>query len=88
MSDVAERLGAIEQWVVAVGRELKLPIGTLDDDFFDVGGTSLTLMRLIARTEVEFGIFLEPDDVLESSTLRGIAGTIHRNVQAADADRD
>jgi acyl carrier protein len=72
----------VQQWVIEVMRELRLPVSTSDDDFFGSGGTSISLMRLIARAESSFGVTLKLDDLLDSSTVRGIAGQIRF---AADA---
>jgi acyl carrier protein len=86
MSDAAERQAEIERWVIEACQELKLPIGAPDDDIFDAGGTSLTVIRLIARAETEFGAeVLTPDEIVESSSVREIAGTIRRNAAAAPA---
>jgi hypothetical protein len=54
------------------------------DDFFASGGTSLTVIRLVARAEEEFGDdTLPPDDLYEHSSFHGIAATIVRNSAAA-----
>ena len=72
---------AAECWVIYVCRQLKLPIGTGDDDIFDVGGTSLTIVRLVARAENDFGAeVLSPDEIVESSSVRGIASIMRRNM--------
>jgi len=76
MTESVERRDEVERWVVEVSRDLKLPVGSPEDDFFDVGGTSLTLIRLIARVETQRGVVLDPDDILDASTFRGIAATI------------
>ena len=76
MTSSNEASVSAEQWVVDACRDFKLPVGSADDDFFLIGGTSITLMRLVARAEQELGVTLEPEDVLESSTLRGIANLL------------
>jgi len=85
MGEAAEPPGQIERWVIEACRELKLPIATVEDDIFDAGGTSLTIIRLIARTETEFGAdLLSPDDIVDASSVRGIAATIRRNMPHPD----
>jgi acyl carrier protein len=87
MSDSVEQLEDMERWVVETSRDLKLHVGTLEDDFFDVGGTSLTMMRFISRVETHLGVALDPDDILASSTLRGIAATIFAKEDVASANQ-
>jgi acyl carrier protein len=74
------RQATIEQWVINVCTELGLPIETSDDDFFEAGGTSLAVVRIIARAEDEFGAeALSPEELIEESAVRQIAATILRN---------
>jgi len=74
----------IERWVIEVCRELKLPVDSAADDIFDLGGTSLTIMRIIARAEQDFGAdVLSPDEIVESSTVAEIATTIRLNAEKA-----
>lgn len=87
MSNQVGRQSDIEQWVIETSRDLKLPVSNLDDDFFDAGGTSLSLMRLIARVESYFGVVLDPDDILDASTIRGIAATIYGKEDSAQEER-
>jgi hypothetical protein len=85
MSEEAESLANIERWVIEACQDLKLPVATADDDIFDVGGTSLTIIRLIARADNEFGAdLLSPDDIVESSSVHGIASSIRRNMTRGD----
>lgn len=67
-----------ERWVIDACRDFKLPATGAEDDFFSIGGTSIALLRLIARAEEEFGVTLEPEEVLEAGTLRGIAALLAR----------
>lgn len=70
----------VEQWVVRTCIELGLAVDSAADDFFAAGGTSLTVIRLIARAEAEFGEdSLPPDEVYEHSSLGAIASVIVRN---------
>jgi acyl carrier protein len=70
--------------VIAVCQGLKLQIGAAEDDIFDAGGTSLTVIRLIAKAESEFGAeVLSTDEIVESSSVHEIAASIRRNMAAA-----
>lgn len=74
------RQAAIEQWVISVCAQLGLPVADGDDDFFEAGGTSLAVVRIVARAEEEFGAdALSPEEIIEESTVRQIAATIFRN---------
>lgn len=82
MSQTSDQGGqaAIEQWVIDVCAQLGLPVADGDDDFFEVGGTSLAVVRLVARVEEEFGAdAFSPEELIEESTVRQIAGAILRN---------
>jgi amino acid adenylation domain-containing protein len=59
----------LEIWKELMGNSA---IGT-DQDFFDLGGTSLILARLLARVERAFGRRLEVATVFEASTIRDLA---------------
>ncbi|MCM2416302.1 phosphopantetheine-binding protein [Streptomyces sp. RKAG290] len=77
----AERM---EKWVIDACQAVGLPITSASDDFFQADGTSLTVIRLIARAEAEFGDdCLPPEDIYERSTVRGIAASIIRNSASA-----
>jgi acyl carrier protein len=81
VSDTREQQAEIERWVIEQCRSLKLPIGAVEDDIFDAGATSLTIIRLVARAEGEFGAeVLTPDDVIEFSSVHAIASRIRSNV--------
>lgn len=82
MSQTSEtdRQAAIEQWIINACAQLGLALGTSDDDFFEAGGTSLAVVRIIARVEDEFGFeTLSPEELIEESSVRQIAATILRN---------
>lgn len=81
-----DRQAAIEQWVINACAQLGLPVTARDDDFFDAGGTSLAVVRIIARAEEEFGAdALSPEELIEESTVRQIADTIFRNTTVGTA---
>lgn len=70
----------VDSWLVGACRDLGLSISGLADDLFEVGGTSLTVVKLVARAEEQFGEnALTPDDVFERSTVGEIAASIRNN---------
>lgn len=70
----------IELWLAEAWRDLGLEAADAEDDFFALGATSLTAMRLIAKVEERYGEdALAPDDLYERSTLGEVAASIHRN---------
>ncbi len=76
MTDSDVRVDLIA-WVTEACAALGLEVAKPEDDFFEVGGTSLILVRLIARAVDEFGAdALSPDELIESSTIGEIAATI------------
>jgi acyl carrier protein len=80
IGEAPDDLAPREEWIINTCREFKLPIRSADEDFFEAGGTSLTLMRIIARAEGEFGVTLDPEDLLEAGTVRAIAAVLDRSV--------
>lgn len=77
MTEIDAQVSA-ERWVIDACRDFKLPADSAEDDFFSIGGTSITLLRLMARAEEQLGVTLEAEDVLEASSLRGIAALLAR----------
>jgi amino acid adenylation domain-containing protein len=67
---IEERLAAIWSDLLGVA-----DIGR-DDDFFDLGGYSLITVRLLRRVEGEFGRTLEIAQLMQASTLAGMAALI------------
>ncbi|OOK65302.1 phosphopantetheine attachment site family protein [Mycobacterium kansasii] len=74
-------IASIEQQITNWCHELGLRITSPDDDFFARGGTSLTAVQLMTRTDTHYGEdTLTPDALYERSSIRQIAHTIHANV--------
>ncbi|HUX21431.1 MAG TPA: amino acid adenylation domain-containing protein [Spirochaetia bacterium] len=65
--DMEERLLAIWQ------RVLNVPPICVEDDFFDLGGTSLQAVRVTALIERELGVHLPLSALFESPTVRSFA---------------
>ena len=50
------------------------------DDFFALGGTSLTAVKFLAQVEERFGMdALTPEDLYESSRFEDIVASVRRN---------
>ncbi|MFE3675104.1 condensation domain-containing protein, partial [Streptomyces griseus] len=68
-----ERLCALVAEVLSVGR-----VG-IDDDFFALGGHSLTAIRLLGRIRETFGAELSIRTVFETPTVAALAGRLARS---------
>jgi amino acid adenylation domain-containing protein len=55
---------------------LNLPAVGLDEDFFDLGGTSLTLIRMLDRVNASFGADIDVETLVEEATVRSLARTL------------
>lgn len=53
----------------------------IDADYFDLGGHSLNAIRLLGKIEKEFDVKLEMEDILNVTTIRGLAGLIKEKLQ-------
>lgn len=53
----------------------------LDTKFFDFGGHSLNVTKLLARIYKEFGLKISINDIYEKSTIREIAQMINENTE-------
>jgi len=47
-----------------------------DDDFFDLGGTSLDALRLLALVERDYGVAIPPDRIAEASSVVRMAAIL------------
>lgn len=74
-------IATIEHEILDWCRELGLRVTSADDDFFACGGTSLTAVKLMTRTDARYGEdTLSPDALYERSSIQQIAQTIHANL--------
>ncbi|WP_437605512.1 amino acid adenylation domain-containing protein [Sorangium sp. So ce834] len=68
-----------EMWVEALWREiLDVPRVGKDDDFFDLGGTSLALIRMFGRVNDRFGTDLDPAVMGDGATIAQLASSIDK----------
>ena len=61
---------------------LGVPVTGRDDDFFALGGTSMTLAQLQSAVRKELGEELDPAQVVRSATVADVAKSIGRDEQA------
>ncbi|MEN8651524.1 non-ribosomal peptide synthetase [Streptomyces sp. 21So2-11] len=87
--DISPEATASERLVLRVVRELlRLPGAAPDDNFTDLGGTSLDAARLLAVVEAETGVRLRAPELLRQPSLRAMAAVLDkRSSTAAAADR-
>ncbi|MFI9274833.1 amino acid adenylation domain-containing protein [Kitasatospora sp. NPDC052896] len=78
---------ATEEAVAAIWREV---LGTgrvgLRDDFYELGGHSLALMRVIAHVNAEFAVRLWVRDLSPSLTVESLAHAVRRTAGRAEDD--
>jgi len=66
-----------EHQLLAIWREvLKIPKIGIDDDFFELGGTSLQALILFARIETQLGCSLSPTTIVQAPTIARLANFI------------
>jgi acyl carrier protein len=75
-----DELKRIEIWLRSAFAELGLPVEDTDPDFFEIGASSLTAIKLIGKVDVDYGEYaLPPVDLFERPKLSMIAETIFTN---------
>jgi amino acid adenylation domain-containing protein len=80
-SNGAESHSDIESGVTEIWKELLgLPSIGIDDNFFEVGGTSLLATRLLSRINRDFARVLSIADVFEHATIRSQAALLRGEV--------
>ena len=77
--DFEETLKAL--WENALG----VPDISVDDSIFDLGGTSLTVFRLVADIKEQLSAELRPVDIMTYSTVRELAYFIRQNSKSRAA---
>ncbi|MGH3840252.1 MAG: non-ribosomal peptide synthetase [Pseudonocardiaceae bacterium] len=67
----------VQSRVAAVWADiLNLSIVGLDEDFFDLGGTSLTLIRMLDRVNASFGADIGIETLVDEATVHSLASTL------------
>lgn len=64
------------QIAAMLGHILAQPRVGPDDDFFDLGGDSLTAIELMVAIEAQYGVVVDPVEVFEQPKLRLFARMI------------
>src|SRR5690242_15038494 len=75
-----------ETAVLRIWTELGLHPTSVDDDFFALGGQSLTLVRFLARVQRDFGVELPVDELFDSDVTAAAAARLITRVQLDAAD--
>jgi acyl carrier protein len=65
--------GAEAAFYEIVARVLQRPQVRPDDDYFELGGTSLGVMQIVWMVEERFGVRISLTDFFDSPDLAGIA---------------
>jgi non-ribosomal peptide synthetase component F/acyl carrier protein len=74
---MAARAEAVEPALAAIWAEvLDVEHVDLEDDFFELGGTSLLAMQIVARASDAFGVEVALDALFEAPTVAGLARQI------------
>ncbi|MET9077328.1 amino acid adenylation domain-containing protein [Streptomyces sp. NPDC004232] len=92
-ADASDRTGAppepatpVEAELLTIWRKIFAPLGVgLDDDFFDLGGDSLSVMDLVADVEERLGVQLDNADPYTGRTVRSLALMIE-NRRSSEVD--
>ncbi|MEU8472394.1 non-ribosomal peptide synthetase [Streptomyces sp. NPDC029006] len=64
----------VESALLGIWRKIFAPLGVgLDDDFFELGGDSLSVMDLVADVEESLGVQLDNSDPYTGRTIRSLA---------------
>jgi acyl carrier protein len=64
------------QIVAMLARILAKPSVSADDDFFELGGDSLTATELMVAIEAQYGVVVDPVEVFEEPNIRKFARMI------------
>ena len=72
-----------EVWRTLVG----VPVTGPDEDFFDLGGTSLALVRMFSHVNTMFGIDLPLSVLLEGATVGTLAAAVETALAAQSGER-
>jgi amino acid adenylation domain-containing protein len=72
-----------EQTILAICEDVLEQNGLgLKDNFFDVGGTSLALLRVFAEVNKHFNVALDPTLIIEGPTIARLASCVDVQLQA------
>ena len=79
--------GALEEFLAGtMAALLRKEVVQLDEDFFDLGGHSLLVIRLVARIKKALKIEVNPALVFDHSSARSLASELRKSYGSADLD--
>jgi amino acid adenylation domain-containing protein len=83
-----ETANATEEVIVRIWKDL-LEVDSVrrDDNFFDLGGHSLLVMRACARIQKELGVVVAPTLLFQYPTVAGIAAYLSADASKASANK-
>jgi acyl carrier protein len=85
---VPDGADATEAAVARIWTDLGLRPTSVDDDFFALGGQSLTLVRFLARVQEEFGLELPVDALFETDLTVAAMARLVTTTRLASVDAD
>lgn len=87
MSEKAETT-RLQQELLEIFEEIlfEAEIG-LEDDFYEMGGDSVSAMRIIAKIMEKFGVKMSPSDIFENPSIRKLAEYMEGTGELIYADR-
>ena len=88
MTAVPEGADVTEAAVARIWAELGLRPTSVDDDFFALGGQSLTLVAFLARVEETMGLTLPVDALFETDLTVAAAARVVTQAQLDSLDPD
>lgn len=89
MTTVDGSVGGVTEAAVAdIWVALGLPVTSHDQDFFELGGESLTLVRFLARVQDRWGLELPVDTIFDSEFTVAAAAALIEREQLAAADEE
>jgi acyl carrier protein len=69
--------GTLESGIAKIWKEiLGVPDVASNDDFFELGGTSLHAARVVTKTRAAFGVKFPPETLFNHPTLAGFAAQV------------
>ncbi|MFD7864178.1 amino acid adenylation domain-containing protein [Streptomyces sp. NPDC059783] len=75
-------ISVARHWKALLGRDR---VG-LEDDFFELGGSSIKLIELLHRLRTEFGVGVPVSRLYQVTTLHGMAATVEDVLLGTDTD--
>ncbi|MFD4636339.1 amino acid adenylation domain-containing protein [Lentzea sp. NPDC058436] len=81
-----DALSPLEQGIASIWSLVLGQVPAPEDDFFDLGGNSLNLARVLVRLRSSYGIALSAQDFFTAPTVRRVARLVADRVEGPAAD--